>query len=164
MGRSHGSKRISASPRSMPSQMPTDEMNSDTTTSAPKRRHTCRNGDSDTPAMGARKSGTWWSVRYGNCIRGNVIARCARSNQQLRLAPDATTRILLRRRHYARAQEYREGCGPQGVGGVAAPRREGRGDAIQDAQAPRNARLDGHRAEHRDPALPFARREPPALC
>src|SRR5436190_2145502 len=58
IGRSTGSNRISASTRSIPSEMPTDEMNSDTTTSAPNRRQICRKGDSDTPAMGARKRGT----------------------------------------------------------------------------------------------------------
>src|SRR5712691_1829507 len=91
MGRSHGSKRISASTRSIPSEMPTAEMNSDTTTSAPKRRHSCRNGDSDTPAIGARKSGKSRAMRYGNCMRRNVTTRCVRSNQPLRFAPVTTS-------------------------------------------------------------------------
>src|SRR3989441_8718688 len=57
MGRSASSKRMSWNRCSSPRATPTAEMNSDTTTSAPKRRHSNRNGDSDTPAMGARKSG-----------------------------------------------------------------------------------------------------------
>ena len=60
--------------------MPTEEMNSDTTTSAPKRRQICRNGDSDTPAIGAR-------YKRGNFMRHNVMARCVPSNVPLPLAP-----------------------------------------------------------------------------
>ena len=68
----------------MPSDTPTDEMNSDTTTSAPKLRAICRNGASLTPAIGARKSGTSCRRGNGNFMRTNVIARCADSNQSLR--------------------------------------------------------------------------------
>ena len=68
----------------MPSETPTDEMNSDTSTSAPKRRQICRNGAYDTPAIGARNNGTSDFSMYGNFMRTNVIARCADSNQPLR--------------------------------------------------------------------------------
>src|SRR5512134_2078245 len=74
MGRSAGSKRISASTRSMPRDTPTDEMNSDTTTSAPNRRQICRKGDSETPAIGASTSGTSGVPGYGNFMRINVMA------------------------------------------------------------------------------------------
>src|SRR5437879_5315603 len=60
---------MSANSVAIPRDTPTAEMNSDTTTSAPKRRHSSRNGDSDTPAIGARKSGTSHATRYGNCLR-----------------------------------------------------------------------------------------------
>src|SRR6185436_8521411 len=36
-------------------------------------------------------------------------------------------------------------------------------DAVQDAQAARDAGLDGHRPAYRDPPLPFAGRQPAAL-
>jgi hypothetical protein len=68
----------------MPSETPTEEMNSDTTTSAPKSLAICRNGASLTPAIGARNSGTSCATGYGNFMRTNVIARCALSNSPLR--------------------------------------------------------------------------------
>ena len=46
--------------------MPSADRNSVTTTSAPKRRHRRRNGDSETPAMGARYSGTLAPIGNGN--------------------------------------------------------------------------------------------------
>src|SRR5437879_13885001 len=76
---------MSANSAAIPRDTPTAEMNSDTTTSAPKRRHSSRKGDSDTPAIGARKSGTSDATRYGNCMRNNVMARCVASNQSLPL-------------------------------------------------------------------------------
>src|SRR3989442_15128360 len=76
---------MSANSAAIPRDTPTAEMNSDTTTSAPKRRHSRRKGDSDTPAIGARKSGTSDATRYGNCMRNNVMARCVASNQSLPL-------------------------------------------------------------------------------
>ena len=60
--------------------MPTEEMNSETTTSAPNRRQICRNGDSDTPAIGAR-------YNRGNFMRCNVMARCVGSNGPVPFAP-----------------------------------------------------------------------------
>src|SRR6266576_2606425 len=86
MGRSSGSKRISSNRCSRPRATPTAEMNSDTTTSAPKRRHSSRNGDSDTPDMGARNSGNACPVRYGKSMAHNVMTRCATSNHSLRFA------------------------------------------------------------------------------
>ncbi|PYO15115.1 MAG: hypothetical protein DMD31_07095 [Gemmatimonadetes bacterium] len=61
-------------------------MNSDTTTSAPNRRHSSRNGDSETPDIGARKSGTSCATRYGKCMADNVMTRCVRGNHSLRYA------------------------------------------------------------------------------
>src|SRR5256885_7164627 len=81
MGRSASSKRMSSNRCSRPRATPTAEMNSDTTTSAPKRRHSSRKGDSDTPDMGARNKGKSCPVWYGKCMRHNVMTRCARSNQ-----------------------------------------------------------------------------------
>ena len=72
----------------MPRAIPTAEMNSDTTASAPNRRHSSRKGDSDTPDMGARKRGTSWATGYGNRMPDNVMTRCAWSNQPLRFAPE----------------------------------------------------------------------------
>src|SRR2546430_1308481 len=43
---------MSANSAAIPRDTPTAEMNSDTTASAPKRRHSSRKGDSDTPAIG----------------------------------------------------------------------------------------------------------------
>src|SRR5216117_1640448 len=83
MGRSASSNRMSSNRCSRPRATPTAEMNSDTTTSAPNRRHRSRKGDSDTPDMGARKRGKFCPVWYGKCMRHNVMTRCARSNQQL---------------------------------------------------------------------------------
>src|SRR2546425_1052403 len=90
IGRSASSNRISWNRCWMPRATPTAEMNSDTTTSAPARRHSSRNGDSDTPAMGARNRGTSCAVAYGNFMRDNVMARCAASNLSLRYAPVTT--------------------------------------------------------------------------
>src|SRR6266516_3257287 len=123
IGRSTGSKRISASTRSMPSEMPTEEMNSETTTSAPWRRQIWRNGDSDTPAMGAKNSGKSCLTEYGKFMRWNVIARCARSNQVLPFArQNAPARVLFRGRDQARAREHHEGRGAQRAGRAAQAR------------------------------------------
>src|SRR2546427_1526969 len=90
MGRSACSNRMSSNRCSRPRATPTAEMNSDTTTSAPKRRHSSRKGDSDTPDMGARNRGKSCPVWYGKCMRHNVMTRCARSNQPLRFAAVST--------------------------------------------------------------------------
>src|SRR5438309_8255738 len=90
MGRSASSKCMSSNRCSRPRATPTAEMNSDTTTSAPKRRHSSRKGDSDTPDMGARNRGKSCPVWYGKCMRHNVMTRCARSNQPLRFAAVST--------------------------------------------------------------------------
>src|SRR5574341_2258015 len=135
IGRSAGSNRMSARTRLIPSEMPTEEMNSDTTTSAPNRRAICRNGDSDTPAIGARKSGTAWSTAYGNCMATNVMTRCAADNRPLRFGPDSTgetggaaARVLLRRRDQSPPQEHHQGHRPEGARRAPEARREVRGD------------------------------------
>src|SRR2546429_5294023 len=86
MGRSASSNRMSANRCPMPRATPTAEMNSDTTTSAPNRRHSSRNVDSETPDIGARKSGTSCATRYGKCMADNVMTRCVRGNHSLRYA------------------------------------------------------------------------------
>src|SRR5712692_10164723 len=85
IGRSDGSKRMSSRRWSRPRATPTAEMNSETTTSAPKRRPSSRKGDSDTPDMGARTSGKSCPVGYGTCMGDNVMTRCAGSNASLTL-------------------------------------------------------------------------------
>ena len=64
IGRSSGPKRSLLIVASFSRRMPSADRNSVTTTSAPKRRQRRRNGDSDTPAIGARYSGT--SASSGN--------------------------------------------------------------------------------------------------
>src|SRR5437899_1707245 len=87
MGRSASWNRMSSKMCSMPRATPTAEMNSDTTTSAPNRRHSSRNGDSETPDIGARKSGTSCATRYGKCMADSVMTRCVRGNHSLRYLP-----------------------------------------------------------------------------
>src|SRR5438034_2602980 len=101
MGRSASSKRMSANRCSMPRATPTAEMNSDTTTSAPNRRHSSRNGDSETPDIGARKSGTSCATRYGKCMADNVMTRCVRSEEhtsELQSHSDLVCRLLLEKK------------------------------------------------------------------
>src|SRR5437870_10808754 len=100
MGRSASSNRMSSNRCSRPRATPTAEMNSDTTTSAPNRRHRRRKGDSDTPDMGARKRGKVCPVWYGKCMRHNVMTRCARSNQPLRFAAVRPERLDVRLREF----------------------------------------------------------------
>ena len=89
-GRSASSNRMSWNRCSKPRATPTAEINSDTTTSAPNRRAMSRNGDSDTPAMGARKRGNSCPTGYGKSMSHNVMTRCAGSNQPLGFAAVST--------------------------------------------------------------------------
>jgi hypothetical protein len=52
--------------------IPSADRNSVTTTSAPCARHRRRNGDSDTPAMGARYSGTSAATANGKAGRAGM--------------------------------------------------------------------------------------------
>src|SRR2546422_2844343 len=100
MGRSASSNRMSSNRCSRPRATPTAEMNSDTTTSAPNRRHSRRKGDSDTPDMGARNRGNSCPVWYGKCMRHNVMTRCVRSNQPLGFAAVSTGASHVRLREF----------------------------------------------------------------
>src|SRR5438477_6266498 len=169
MGRSASSKRMSSNKCSKPRATPTAEMNSDTTTSAPKRRHSSRKGDSDTPDMGARKSGNACPERYGKSMAHNVMTRCARSNHSLRFAAvhaletaRALARVLFPRRDQPAAAKRHQGRRLEGTSRPAQSGRQGRADPREDAEAARDARLDGDRSQHRDSPLPRARREPAA--
>src|SRR5947207_14152372 len=142
MGRSASSKRMSSNKCSKPRATPTAEMNSDTTTSAPKRRHSSRKGDSDTPDMGARKSGNACPEPYGKSMAHNVMTRCARSNHSLRFAAvqaletaRALARVFFRRRDQPAAAKQRQRRCPEGAGRPPQPRRQGRADAREDAEA-----------------------------
>ena len=68
IGCSSGSKRSLAMVASFSRRIPSAERNSVTTTSAPCARQRRRNGDSETPAMGARISGTACAAGYGNSM------------------------------------------------------------------------------------------------
>jgi len=59
---------------SLARRIPSADKNSVTTTSAPNDRHSRLKGDSETPAIGARYSGTVFAVANGNgsAIRGNL--------------------------------------------------------------------------------------------
>ena len=61
--------------------IPSADRNSVTTTSAPKRRQRRRKGDSETPAIGARYSGTWAEIGNGKRMAvGKVRRRLKRRN------------------------------------------------------------------------------------
>src|SRR5205823_1916894 len=78
-------------------------------------------------------------------------------------APNAPARFLFRRRDPARAREHDEGRGAQGARRALEARRQSSADAVQDAEATGDARLDRHRTAHRDSPLPVAGRDAPAL-
>ena len=90
IGRSSAPKRSLLSVASFSRRIPSAERNSVTTTSAPKRRQSRRNGDSDTPAIGARKSGTSWATGYGKAgmIRKlHRIGKCLQHQDLTHLHP-----------------------------------------------------------------------------
>ena len=60
--------------RRIPRRIASAERNSVMRMSAPKRRQICRNGPSDTPAMGARIRGTPEEGKNGNRMRESYLA------------------------------------------------------------------------------------------
>jgi len=66
--------------------MASELRNSDKTTSAPIARQICRNGASDTPAMGARSSGIPGSLKYGNRMPESYLSAQATATDQARRA------------------------------------------------------------------------------
>src|SRR5215472_5434112 len=75
MGRSSAPNRSFDNVASFSRRIPSADRNSVTTTSAPKLRHRRRNGDSDTPAIGAKKRGTRDPTWYGKVIWLNLNGR-----------------------------------------------------------------------------------------
>src|SRR5207253_164573 len=99
----------------------------------------------------------------------NVMTRCARSNHSLRFAAvqaletaRALARVFFRRRDQPAAAKQRQRRCPEGAGRSPQPRRQGRADAREDAEAARDARLDRDRPQYRDSPLPRPRGEPAA--
>ncbi len=60
---------------SLARRIPSADRNSVTTTSAPNDLHSRRNGDSETPAIGARYSGTVFATRNGKRHSGQPNGR-----------------------------------------------------------------------------------------
>ena len=73
MGRSCSSKSAPSSVARMRRRIASEDRNSERTTSAPAARQTCRNGASETPAMGARSSANSCADGYGKRMRCKIL-------------------------------------------------------------------------------------------